>query len=600
VNAPTGRSSESEPTHRTLATRFVTMRSLGLVAATACLAWTGLVGLTTGNAFADTAPPTVPGSVFAIPGTAAPTVATISWAASTDGVGVVGYGVRRARSVAGPFQSIGTTTSLSFDDTSGSPGLSYWYQVAAFDAAGNLSAPSAPSGPVHADWAENPHGAYAVDSQECALCHSVHSGSTSMLYRTTSTSPARADTGLCLACHDGTGAPADIRTGGFDSFSLPSGHSIDDTTTAPQLASGCSSCHDPHSAPADTPMIPKGTVNGVTVAGGGPDWCLACHDDRDSWFGVGYPSTSSPTRLPNGYPDVGTFPGTSTYRASSNAHLRVPETTQTTEPGTAVRRREGDCLYCHSAHRGPNVYDALSATYRPPSASTLASDQATGAYGALCFTCHGGAVRSGFATAPVDVKQFVTAGGTRSGHRIVTPGGTLPVGSPLPCYDCHGEHGSRRNNSSLLSDVLGSSLETSSDAGVRHTCFSCHTTADAVRMSWDSTASAFAVPAPGARVEGLSRTSGALALPDRDGHRAGDSQSCYACHGSSYEAGGHNVHDPESAGVSQGGQSCYTCHSVFQAYMEDQLGIATGALSSTSYHHVLGSSVAEHVVVRGR
>lgn len=520
-------------------------------------------------------------------------VAVISWSASTDDIGVAGYVVWRSSSASGVYESLGTTASLSFDDRTGYPDRSYWYRVAAVDAAGNVSAPSAPVGPVHAAWFENPHGQYAVDSQECALCHSAHAASSSMLFPTFAVSAPRGDSDLCLACHDGTGAPADLLEGNVDSFSLASGHSIEATATSPQLARGCSSCHDPHRAPSTTPMIPKTTVNGVPVSGTGPEWCLACHNDKSSWYGAGYPSTSAPTRLANGYPSAGTFPGATTYRGPSDAHVRIPETTQTTDAGTVVRRQQGDCLYCHAAHRGPNTYDALTATYRPSSPSTLASDQAQGPYAALCLTCHGGAVRSGFATAPVDVKRFVTAGGPRSGHRIVTAGGTLPVGAPLPCYDCHGEHGSRRGNASMLSDALGGSLETSSAAGVRHACLSCHTTADTVRMSWDSTASVYAMVSPTARVEGLSRSGGTLALPDRDGHRVGDPQSCYACHGNSYVAGGHNVHDPDSNGVSQGGQSCYTCHSVFQTYMEDRLAIATGALSSTSYHHVLGNSSAD-------
>ena len=76
-----------------------------------------------------------------------------------------------------------------------------------------------------------------------------------------------------------------------------------------------------------------------------------------------------------------------------------------------MRRDQGDCLYCHAAHRGANAYDGLKATFRPTTAATLAADQTQGTYASLCFTCHGGVTPSGFATAPVDIKRFVTSGG---------------------------------------------------------------------------------------------------------------------------------------------------------------------------------------------
>ncbi len=132
-----------------------------------------------------------------------------------------------------------------------------------------------------------------------------------------------------------------------------------------------------------------------------------------------------------------------------------------------VRREQGSCLYCHAAHGGANAYDGLLTTYTVPSQTTLASDKADGSYAALCFDCHGGTKPSGFATAPVDIKQFATASGGTGGHSIVTSGGTLPVGAPLPCFECHNPHGSQRGNSSLLTDERGASLGTTSAAGVR-------------------------------------------------------------------------------------------------------------------------------------
>jgi chitodextrinase len=85
----------------------------------------------------DTQPPSVPTNLQTTSVTA--TTVNLSWTASTDNVGVTGYSVYR-NGVA-----IGTTNSTpSYTDTTVSPSTTYSYTVAAFDAAGNQSAQSAP------------------------------------------------------------------------------------------------------------------------------------------------------------------------------------------------------------------------------------------------------------------------------------------------------------------------------------------------------------------------------------------------------------------------------------------------------------------------
>jgi chitodextrinase len=85
----------------------------------------------------DTTPPSVPSSLAAVAVSA--TQINLSWNASTHNVGVAGYKVMR-----GGVQ-IATTTSLTYADTGLAPSTVYTYTVAAFDAAGNTSAPSAPA-----------------------------------------------------------------------------------------------------------------------------------------------------------------------------------------------------------------------------------------------------------------------------------------------------------------------------------------------------------------------------------------------------------------------------------------------------------------------
>jgi chitodextrinase len=83
----------------------------------------------------DTTPPTVPTSLVASGITS--TTSTISWTASTDNVGVVGYRVYRNGT------QVGTVTGTSYSDTNHAASTTYAYTVSAYDQAGNSSAQSA-------------------------------------------------------------------------------------------------------------------------------------------------------------------------------------------------------------------------------------------------------------------------------------------------------------------------------------------------------------------------------------------------------------------------------------------------------------------------
>ncbi len=82
----------------------------------------------------DTTPPTVPLNLKATPVSSA--AVTLSWSASTDAVGVVGYDVYRNG------LKIARTTTTTYADTMLTPLTTYTYTVSAYDAAGNLSARS--------------------------------------------------------------------------------------------------------------------------------------------------------------------------------------------------------------------------------------------------------------------------------------------------------------------------------------------------------------------------------------------------------------------------------------------------------------------------
>jgi len=81
----------------------------------------------------DTEPPSVPGNLALALGTG---TINLSWSASTDNVGVAGYTIFRDGEV------LGTTTQLTYSDTTVVEGSTYTYAVAAYDADGNSSAQS--------------------------------------------------------------------------------------------------------------------------------------------------------------------------------------------------------------------------------------------------------------------------------------------------------------------------------------------------------------------------------------------------------------------------------------------------------------------------
>jgi lysophospholipase L1-like esterase/chitodextrinase len=89
------------------------------------------------NIYTDRTPPSVPASLTAV--AVSLSRIDLSWAASSDDVGVTGYVVFR-----NGVQIASVTSGTTYSDTALLPNTSYSYAVAAYDAANNRSAPSAP------------------------------------------------------------------------------------------------------------------------------------------------------------------------------------------------------------------------------------------------------------------------------------------------------------------------------------------------------------------------------------------------------------------------------------------------------------------------
>lgn len=482
------------------------------------------------------ASPQDPSRVHASAG-ATGTIALLDWQRVA---GVSGYRIWRSMRRGGGFEPVGSSAVPEFRDASGIPGRTYFYRVTALLPDGNESALSTATGPISVLWNESPHTS-STTGNLCLSCHQLHDAAASdAILRSPRPSAPPSEVAICESCHDGQGALSNVESGPEDSFALASGHRIEEAGRGADSTNECSSCHSPHADPRKRPGMYRKHINGKTLAGGN-SWCAACHDDADSWF-KGYPAAGSTRRDAKGYPTAGTYPGPSVYAdPAKNAHAALDA-----GPG----RPKGDCLLCHAAHRGPNAYDGLLLTFRPTSASTLASDVAEGTYAEACLQCHAGQKEWSSAGA-ADVARYVTrqaTDATYAGHRILTAGGTLPVGAPIPCYDCHNPHGSARGNAAMISDELGQRLSTASAERVREFCMLCHSSSDGLVR--DSAASAYV--AAGTRTfEGLRRdgTGGnALRLRSATGaaHASSDAQSCYDCHGDDYRTGGGNVHAPHA------------------------------------------------------
>jgi chitodextrinase len=107
--------------------------------------WVGGTGLavnsfsyTTGGTSNDTTPPSTPQNLT-VTGTTSDS-ASLSWSASTDNVGVIGYDILRAPGTSGgSFSQVGTSSTTSFTNTGLTANTTYRYQVRARDAANNTS-----------------------------------------------------------------------------------------------------------------------------------------------------------------------------------------------------------------------------------------------------------------------------------------------------------------------------------------------------------------------------------------------------------------------------------------------------------------------------
>jgi hypothetical protein len=446
-----------------------------------------------------------------------------------------------------------------------------------------------------------PHGTSATTyCSDGTFCHNLSE------YPGATTRYASRDSQVCFNCHGNSdlalgpaGATGENVEASLNGLGIVSRHPV---------ASGdlyCTFCHDAHADPASSPGMLRAidAVTGLYIQGGGGNspgdtYCWACHgpvrNRRTDYLVAGYWTRTLGDHR-TGY--------------ASSAH------------GSLTSEADITCTLCHAEHGSVND-NLLAARLSGSTEASVAGDRATGEYAQACLKCHDG---TWAAKGAADIKRHVTSEAARTdlmasgGHRIKSAGGLLPVNAPLPCDSCHGPHGTKRGNATLLSDVLGANLKTTSAADVRKFCFTCHVTPDL--YGWDSTAGAYAAVSAGATVQGLPRNGGVngsgpngsgynwLRLKSISGHARTDANSCYECHGNDYSsASGNNVHNPGSysvalhtaspanatitiKGTTYGPYACSMCHDLELGPEHAKASASSGAAECGACHPAPRSSL---------
>lgn len=161
-----------------------------------------------------------------------------------------------------------------------------------------------------------PHSGYQTATRKCQTCHTVHDAPDAGVLLL----PASTIYATCSTCHDGTGGWGVYGTLAARSVAVGGGHSYDQTNVIPggdPVTGGpssaitfegsggtltCTDCHSPHGNDVVNPFIgdrvrmrqsvpaysstkilrrsPTGAP--APIADYGSDWCLTCHQGRDS------------------------------------------------------------------------------------------------------------------------------------------------------------------------------------------------------------------------------------------------------------------------------------------------------------------------------
>jgi predicted CXXCH cytochrome family protein len=205
------------------------------------------------------------GTAVGEPNRAAPAASTSAGTASVTAAGTLSaIGARYALNAAVVTGTVAAGTFAGGPVAAGAP---------AGQGVTTTSGVPAAAGAVTTAVTESVHGPYRLDSDECSACHRAHTGQGNNLLIKTGPQST-----LCFTCHDGTGAPQDVKSG-YTNPSLPADDpstgtfyshdaltASDHTSAASEEFAGvnnrhseCGDCHNAHQA--------KGSAVQQTAAG---------------------------------------------------------------------------------------------------------------------------------------------------------------------------------------------------------------------------------------------------------------------------------------------------------------------------------------------
>lgn len=274
---------------------------------------------------------------------------------------------------------------------------------------------------------DNPHGNYLSNTNTCITCHGAHMTQQPKLLQASGeleerVSGSEAESGYCLACHDGTAANMPSNLNGH------SNHNAQLVAADGTIESlSCGSCHDPH---------------------------LSGHDKNQHLFKDRYVFNHQ------GMEGVTPFIADSSQQLCETCHgydtfnIKLDERVQ----------------YEVFAYRDWNTSAAMLGDGKDSFGS---KDDYS-----LCLSCHNASYSKNYKNV-VNIEKYYA--NPSSGHFISADrvkDGSLLDGH-MPCADCHDTHGSE--NASLIKSELGHNNESSfvqtgnwSGADERRFCTSCH------------------------------------------------------------------------------------------------------------------------------
>jgi chitodextrinase len=299
----------------------------------------------------DTTAPTVPTSLVAVP--ASSSAISLNWNASNDGSGVLGYRVLRGG------VEIAQATGTSYSDTGLSPSTTYAYTVVAYDAAGNVSAPSneasattlAPGGSdTQAPSAPGSLSATATSSTSAALSWSAATDNVGVLGYRIFRNGAEVGTSSTTGFNDIGLSPSTVYSYTVIAFDAAGNNS----STSPSAIVTTPAGSQPDS---QAPTAP-GTLNAVATGSSSVDlsWSAATDNVGVTGYRIMRNGAQVGTATGTSYIDVGLTPST-TYTYTVVAHDAANNTSPASAPASVTTNAVGG-----SDTQAPSAPAALTAT----------------------------------------------------------------------------------------------------------------------------------------------------------------------------------------------------------------------------------------------